>query len=291
MSLTRKPNPARNREQRREDARKRRIRKATPVLHPNASERSYRAFLFRRVRLAREILNDRLKPLFDDLSKGINERNKQDASARRLDDQHIDMTRFLNAVAGVEKGFNRRQVPSSAAISGQAKGVDRFATNQQKKQLELFSSPETIARVGVSLRKPATALRRAWVKENVELITSIDKRFFDDIKSTMREGFEAGESTRSIRRRLQARYQVSRSRAQLIARDQIAKLNGDITKQRQTSAGVTRYRWSTSGDERVRATHRANNGKVFFWSKPPAVTGHPGNDFQCRCIAEPIFDD
>ena len=46
------------------------------------------------------------------------------------------------------------------------------------------------------------------------------------------------------------------------------------------------YIWRTLGDNNVRASHAANNGKLFAWDSPPD-TGHPGEDYNCRCIAEP----
>lgn len=49
---------------------------------------------------------------------------------------------------------------------------------------------------------------------------------------------------------------------------------------------TTHYIWRTTGDDKVRATHAANNGKIFTWNNPPA-TGHPGEDYGCRCVAEP----
>ncbi|MGK2872444.1 MAG: phage minor head protein [Alphaproteobacteria bacterium] len=48
----------------------------------------------------------------------------------------------------------------------------------------------------------------------------------------------------------------------------------------------THYIWRTRGDGRVRATHAANNGRIFSWDNVPP-TGHPGEDFGCRCTAEP----
>lgn len=48
----------------------------------------------------------------------------------------------------------------------------------------------------------------------------------------------------------------------------------------------THYIWRTQGDNKVRATHAANNGKVFAWGNVPP-TGHPGEDHGCRCTAEP----
>jgi hypothetical protein len=35
----------------------------------------------------------------------------------------------------------------------------------------------------------------------------------------------------------------------------------------------------------VRASHAANNGRIFAWDNPPE-TGHPGEDYGCRCTAE-----
>lgn len=49
---------------------------------------------------------------------------------------------------------------------------------------------------------------------------------------------------------------------------------------------TTHYIWRTRDDDKVRASHAANEGRVFAWDSPPP-TGHPGTDFGCRCYAEP----
>jgi len=48
------------------------------------------------------------------------------------------------------------------------------------------------------------------------------------------------------------------------------------------------YIWRDSSDERVRTAHKENDGKIFSWTNPPA-TGHPTQDYQCRCDAEPVM--
>ncbi len=48
---------------------------------------------------------------------------------------------------------------------------------------------------------------------------------------------------------------------------------------------ATHYIWRTRGDDKVRPSHAANEGKVFSWNSPPP-TGHPGVDYNCRCTAE-----
>ena len=49
-------------------------------------------------------------------------------------------------------------------------------------------------------------------------------------------------------------------------------------------------RWRTVGDSRVRTAHRAREGQIFAWDKPPS-DGHPGQPINCRCYAEPIIPD
>lgn len=48
------------------------------------------------------------------------------------------------------------------------------------------------------------------------------------------------------------------------------------------------YVWRTRGDEKVRSSHAANDGVIFAWDSPPP-TGHPDEDFGCRCTAEPYY--
>ena len=45
------------------------------------------------------------------------------------------------------------------------------------------------------------------------------------------------------------------------------------------------YIWRTAGDSRVSAEHAANDGKRFTRDNPPP-TGHPGQRYGCRCVAE-----
>lgn len=50
---------------------------------------------------------------------------------------------------------------------------------------------------------------------------------------------------------------------------------------------TTHYIWRTAGDGKVRPSHAANDGQVFAWDRPPP-TGNPGEDYGCRCRAEPF---
>jgi SPP1 gp7 family putative phage head morphogenesis protein len=105
------------------------------------------------------------------------------------------------------------------------------------------------------------------------------------------DGTNLNDLTTKIYDIMSERTDVTDSRARLIARDQTAKLNGELTQIRQQDLGVESYVWRTVGDERVRDTHEENDGQTFAWSDPPAETGHPGEDYQCRCWAEPILPE
>lgn len=50
---------------------------------------------------------------------------------------------------------------------------------------------------------------------------------------------------------------------------------------------TTHYIWRTKGDGKVRPSHALNDGQVFAWDNPPP-TGNPGEDYGCRCWAEPF---
>lgn len=95
-------------------------------------------------------------------------------------------------------------------------------------------------------------------------------------------------------REIQRQYGMSKRHAKLIARDQTAKLNADITESQQRDAGVSKYEWSGVMDRRERKSHRELEGKIISWDNPPDVGNgrkcHPGQDYQCRCCAIPVFD-
>jgi SPP1 gp7 family putative phage head morphogenesis protein len=103
-----------------------------------------------------------------------------------------------------------------------------------------------------------------------------------------------------LQKQLGLSTEVAISRATLIARTETARANAAINQSRAMAVGSGSYRWHNSGDAAVRESHKRLHGerlqgKIFQWSKPPTLddgmTGHPGSFPNCRCFAEPIFDD
>ena len=141
-----------------------------------------------------------------------------------------------------------------------------------------------------------TDILEKWVKENVDLIVTIPHDALDEMEKIVIQSYLDGKPITTITKEIQRNYSMTKSHARLIARDQMGKLNSKITQHQQKSCGVNRYKWSDSGDSRVRKDHKRLNGKIFSWNDPPVIDtrtgrrGHPGDDYQCRCVAIPVFD-
>lgn len=127
------------------------------------------------------------------------------------------------------------------------------------------------------------------VDTNIFLIKSIPAELLNQVDAQYNQILrEKGFDQEAVMNMLSSRFNVSISRSKLIARDQTSKTVGALNQYRQTQAGVDRFMWRTSEDERVRPEHRELDGKVFEWSSPPSI-GIPGHPINCRCFAVPIL--
>lgn len=127
---------------------------------------------------------------------------------------------------------------------------------------------------------------RAWEANNLSLITRMSGDTVAGLRDVFVRGVIEGESLRSLTAQVRERLDVSEARAELIARTNVGQLNGQLQRARQTAAGVEEYTWHTSGDERVRPTHRARNNRVYRWDGPGI---RPGQEIRCRCSGSPVF--
>lgn len=162
-----------------------------------------------------------------------------------------------------------------------ANQVNAFNGNQFQK---VFRS---VLAVDVFLAEPWLADEMAFfVKNNVQLITSLSEQYFNQIEQITFQGVRSGQRHEDIAKEIRTRYGVTRNRAKLIGRDQVNKFNGQLTKLRQQEAGVKKYNWITAGDSRVRKKHTAKaESSLHSWNKGII----PGEEIQCRCFAEPII--
>lgn len=150
----------------------------------------------------------------------------------------------------------------------------------------------------------------ASVESNVALIKSLSSDYFDDIQREVMDSIMRGDSVTTLTRNLQQVTGAAYKRAHLIARDQTAKIRSDTTSRRQQSAGIARFRWSTSQDRRVSGNPAGKypNAKIkcfvlsrndvgygpgiYLWSRGAQFNGETGlfpgrAHIGCRCHAIP----
>lgn len=156
-----------------------------------------------------------------------------------------------------------------------------------------------------------------WISENVSLIKSVGEKHLTEVEQLIYRMVRQGDSIKDVRTELRKRFEVTKNRARLIARDQVNKFNGQLTQERQERAGITMYRWRTMRDARVRGTpgglyagaspsHALMEGILCRWDDPTVYFDerrkkwvprtsqmeklHPGQPIQDRCYAEPVIE-
>lgn len=189
---------------------------------------------------------------------------------------------------GLKLSFKKKvqeNAPAAAPIAGSvAVRVSEFNLAQWRKI--------TKASLGVDIFASEPWLRdsiKSWADENAERITSLESTQIQDVSTWVQTGIRNGWRHEEIAEKIEERFGVGHSKAAFIARDQVSKLNGQLTGQRQQQLGVEAYFWRGVMDDRERDSHREHEGIRYLWSDPPAETGNPGEDYNCRCWAEPDF--
>jgi SPP1 gp7 family putative phage head morphogenesis protein len=253
---------------------------------PRAEARAYFDELRAILGVLREVVTGALAR---ELSSILAEAPRRDAA--RADAVSDRISRMIN---GVRITYAERV--SESRLREAARKAGRRVSQRQREQVD--RQVKVVTGIDPFLTDIAVGEHiETFVSENVSLIRSISTKHFEEVEQLVLRGARTGEGAETIAGRIQARFKVAESRANLIARDQVAKLFGEVNELRQRELGITEYTWRTSQDERVRPDHAALDGKIIKWSKPPIVDkktgrrGHPGTDYQCRCVAEPIFAD
>jgi SPP1 gp7 family putative phage head morphogenesis protein len=257
--------------------------------HPDTYERQYRAALAPML----GDLGDRTRALIAALGDFTVE------DAARVDPKRAAALRArIEAMRAAVLGrWTEAQIIRAVPLGPITQGVDtlhRRATMAQLRQaIEL--SPRTIPEDAVALIKASDgafseAKAERWARANAALIKGLAEDHVDRVARIAEAAVRHGSRAEVIAGELREATGIAGRRGRMIARDQIASLQGQVAQARQTRLGVERYRWRTVGDTRVRTEHAAREGRIFAWDAPPP-DGHPGAPINCRCYPEPVLDD
>ncbi len=140
----------------------------------------------------------------------------------------------------------------------------------------------------------------AEVGRNAELIRTLPLSVANRVTSYIADETAKGRRPDAIAEEIAAMFpRAARASAQLIARTEVAKTQGTLTRARAENAGIPAYVWRTSEDQRVRDSHRHMDGVIVLWDEPPSperligkknppAPYHAGGIFNCRCVSLPL---
>jgi len=246
-------------------------------------ERSYYSSILSIISPVRQILQEVLLPSLPAIIDEFKRETRVDTFGETITQKFGDINIAFSGVF------------TESELGQEAEKISLETSDFNRKQVDKqFSS--VLAVSPIRTEQYLIPLVDSFVERNVGLIKSIPEEFLKDVEILLRTRIEQGATTTSITKEIKEKFQSTKKRAKLIARDQIGKFHGKLSELRQTEVGVTHYFWETSDDERVRPRHAAVDGKRFSWKSPPAVGAkgaklHPGQDFQCRCWPRPDLTD
>ena len=262
------------------DKRKRRV--LLPSRHPVRIEQKYA-----------KILRGIVDGINAELKGRIADELKAEVAAREDGYRADDLSAVLRAIRSLAAG----NIPGLSFVRSIGDSVRSAIDGNWQKAINQA--------IGVNVALPGTDMSAnvdAWAEENTALITNLAQSYLSKVTTAVNSGFRDGLSWRDISKNIQAETGVAKRRADLIARDQVATMNMQVTKQRAADLDVKQFVWRTMEDQRVRGnpsgrypkanpSHYVRNGKTYNWSDGAGARDtFPGQAINCRCFAMNVIE-
>lgn len=155
--------------------------------------------------------------------------------------------------------------------------------------------------IGRELRKEVRSatlkpFRQDLLREQTELITSLPIKAAQRVNKLSTEAVMNGTRSKEIANEIMRTTEVTKSRATLIARTEVARTASALTMARAETLGSVGYIWRTSKDSDVRHLHKKLEGTYHRYDDPPVAgengeRAHAGMIYNCRCWMEPVLPD
>jgi SPP1 gp7 family putative phage head morphogenesis protein len=250
------------------------------------------------------------KPLTDYVNKYLDENLESllrgDSTEIRLDT--IPGDSFRNMIYNLENWMSVYMPDISDLPEDSNNNVILTSLGKTADEAKKFGDKEftRIIEKGIHVTPPISSpwwedMKNSWAEDNYTLITSNAKKYVSQINTLTEQAIVNGLSPAKLKEQIKkATEGLSDKHCKLLARDQMGKLNGQITEAQMQEVGLDLYVWSTSYDDRVRDSHALmegllcrwddasvcsyDNGKTWVARPSGAVDLHPGQDIQCRCV-------
>lgn len=262
------------------DKRKRKV--LLPARHPVRIEQQY-------AKMLRGIIDG----INAELKTRIADELKAEISAREDGYRADDLSAVLRAIRSLATG----NIPGLSFVRNIGDSIRSAIDGNWQKAINQA--------IGVNVALPGTDMSAnidAWAEENTALITNLTQSYLSKVTTAVNSGFRDGLSWRDISKNIRAETGVAKRRADLIARDQVATMNMQVTKQRAADLEIKQFVWRTMEDQRVRGnpsgrypkanpSHYARNGKTYNWSDGAGARDKfPGSGINCRCYAQNVVE-
>lgn len=279
-------------------------------IYPHAVENKYRRQLNTFFRPLINYVNEFLDENLSVMLRGDSKVYKLDAIPGGTFNKMIEALEgwvaiYMPTILQMQNGQNNVIYMGLSEISEQLKKFEDKQFSNQMKNV-----------IGVEFNTTAPwweQVKNNWATQNYNLIRSNSIQYIARINNAVENAIVNGLSVKQLTEQIKKiNKSLSDSKCRLIARDQIGKLNGQVTEAQMEEIGLEMYIWETSGDERVRGnpygkypdavpSHYLMDGLLCRWDDPnvyspdggktwvdrpfKAVHLHPGQDIQCRCVA------
>ena len=225
-------------------------------------------------------------------------KKRQDALAKIT-----PLTSFFNQLA-VQYGLRLDLTAANRGITDMESELvetssDRWGASMRQTSQFYATVPDGLG-VFLMTKEPdiPQAVSNRFIERNVRMIRieggprvdPIPQQHFKKLERTIRIAVHRNIRPEETLKALRKIPGITRRRAEVIARDQTGKHNGQMTEIRHKGVGIKRYKWRTVGDGSVRTLHTLREGEIFSYASPPP-DGNPGEPVQCRCWAEPYLQD
>ena len=287
----------------------RRPRPLVPT-YPDAVEREYARLLLAYRKEYERLVQLHLPPVMARLRKEVSVHTPDALAQEHMD---ADSAKAINELFEMILGKLEKSFPDTLlkrwaqAMASKTAKVSAKNLAAQVKRATKGRKEGPVEILGIlNSEKKLTPYFRNVVDQNVALIRSIPEEKIPAFKNSLNTAIMQDMPVRELSKIIRKHYAATDSKARLIARDQVGKLNGELDKYHQQVLGLKRYRWRTMKDGAVRGRyppgrkgpdHWHLEGTIQTWAKKPIVntkTGkrcHPKEDIQCRCYAEAVIED
>lgn len=228
---------------------------------------------------------------------------------RVIKDIYINIFKQLKPVLNINLKWNKKRAltrnffNSQKRVKNIAHSAKILATKQfnaNKQEFRQIYKKRLITTKLPPLKELEDKLFQELIEENSKLIKSIPERIFKlnklkyvrKIQRQVLKGNLPRGQLEAFLDKLGTKY------AKVVARTETAKMQAAIVEHRSKKLGAQAYIWGSTNDQRTRPSHRAMNGVLVLWSKQDdhkpyldKYYGNPGEFFNCRCDAQPVFDE